>query len=147
MKKTYKILALILILLLVCGCDKKQSLNKEEITNELSSNGFMITDITDRMEDNNVTAVLVANNSKYTIEYYRFKDDKSALESFENNKKAFENYSEDGKEKSKDNYNTYSQEIENKYNLLTRVDNTLIYASINNEYKNDLNKALKTIGY
>lgn len=147
MKKTYKILALILILLLVCGCDKKQSLNKEEITNELSSNGFIITDITDRMEDDNITAVLVANNSKYSIEYYRFKDNKSASESFKNNKKLFENYSRNGKEKTKDNYNTYTQEIENKYNLLIRVDNTLIYASINNEYKSDLNKVLKNIGY
>lgn len=147
MKKTYKILTLILILLLVCGCDKKHSLNKEEMTKALYSNGFIITDITDRMEDDDITAVLVANNSKYSIEYYKFKDNKSALESFENNKEVFQNYSKDGKEKSKDNYNTFSQEIENKYNSLTRVDNTLIYASINNEYRSDLNKILKNIGY
>lgn len=147
MRNIFKILGFSLVLILISGCGDKKALNKGQITDKLSEEGFLITDITDRMEDKTILSVLVANNSDYNIEYYSFKDEKTAKEAYKNNKKAFENYKNNGKETKKETYNKYKQELSDTYNLLVQVDNTLIYASVNIEYKNDLNKVLKNIGY
>lgn len=147
MVKALKFLIFSFVLILICGCSDKKALDKEQITTKLSNEGFIVSDITLQMEDENVTCVLVANNSKYNIEYYRFKDKKLATEAYENNKKAFEKYKSNGKETQKDTYKKYTQELSDTYNSLTVIDNTLIYASINIEYKSDLKSVLKNIGY
>lgn len=147
MKKVFRILIFSFVLILVCGCDDKKALNKVQITDELSKEGFLITDITDRMEDKSISSVLIATNEDYNIEYYAFKDEKIAKEAYKNNKIAFENYKKNGKETKKETYKKYKQELSDTYNLLIQVDNTLIYASVNIEYKSDLNKVLDNIGY
>lgn len=147
MKKISKVLIICFIAILLSGCTEKKALNETMITDKLSNEGFIISDLTNLMEDDDILKVIVANNSKYSIEYYKFEDDKKAKEAYKNNKSMFQNKKENGKEKKDETYEKYTQELSDTYNSLTRVGNTLIYASVNIEYKNDLKKVLKNINY
>lgn len=146
-----KFLKTVIILLFVCfsiGCSgNKEALNQKQITNKLSEMEFFVDDNTKLMEDKTIKTALSAHNGKYQIEYYIFKDAKRAEEAYNSNKKYFENNKKNGKEKKKDNYASYVQELSDTYNVLTKIDNTLIYASINIEYKKDLKKVLKNLNY
>ncbi len=148
MKKILKFLVVIAILVTLCGCGKKEALTDKELKDKLSNMGFNLHDITDSMEDSNISVVRTANNRKYQIEYYVFKSADTAKTAYENNMKMFEeNKKYKGKKKSNDNYNKYIQKTDDYYNVITRIDNTLIYVSVNIDYKNDVNKVLNKLGY
>ena len=52
-----------------------------------------------------------------------------------------------GEKKSKDNYDKYIQKTDDYYNSVIRIDNTLLYVSINIDYKNDVKKVINKLGY
>ena len=148
MKKIIKFLVVIAILVTLCGCGKKEALTDNELKDKLSKMGFNLNNITDSMEDSNISVVRTANNRKYQIEYYVFKSSDTAKTAYENNMKMFEeNKKYKGKKKNGDNYNKYIQKTDDYYNVVTRIDNTLIYASVNIDYKGDVNKVLNKLGY
>ena len=148
MKKYIKIVIVLLVVLILTGCgDKKTALNQKQITDKLYKLEFFVDDNTKLMEDSTTRTALSAYNSKYQIEYYIFKDEKRAKEAFQDNKKYFDNNGKKGKEKTKENYSKYVQELSDTYNVLTRVDNTLLYISSNIEYKSDIKKVLKELNY
>lgn len=147
MKKITKIFVLIIMVVLLSACGEKTALKSEELVSILSNNGFIVNDVTDQMEDSSVTYVASANNGKFQIEYYVFETKKQAKAAYTNNKKSFETNKTEGKETSGDTYNKYVQELSDTYNVITRVDNTLLYASVNIEYKGTLKNVIKDLGY
>lgn len=148
MKRIFKIFIMITMLLTLSACSEKNKLTKDFTLEKLSSNGFLITDVTNQIEDENISYIASANNNKFQIEYYIFVDEKTALKAYKNNKDSFENTSKTkGKEKKSDNYQKYTQKLSDTYNLLLKVDNMLIYSSVNIEYKSDLNKIISDLGY
>lgn len=148
MKKFLKIIIILLFICFSVGCsENKKALTKKQITNKLSSMEFYVDDNTKLMEDSTIKTALSAYNGKYQIEYYIFKDKNRAEEAYSSNKKYFENNKKNGKEKKKDNYTKYTQELTDTYNVLTRVDNTLLYMSTNIEYKREVKNILKEINY
>lgn len=149
MKKVLSVLGCLIILFGLTACGKQEAIKDKDFSDILMSEGFSITDVTSQMEDKNVKSVIAANNGKYQIEYYVFNDDKHATEVYENNRKIFETGTKTkGKErKQKEDYNKYTQELSDTYNTLIRVKNTLLYASINVEYKKDFNNVLGKLGY
>ena len=148
MKKFLKVILFTTVILTLCACGKKESLSQDEISSSLISQGFDVYDVSEQMEDSNVKKVLAANNGKYQIEYYSFAKDKYAKDAYESNKDTFNKASsKKGKEKSNENYNKYTQELSDTYNCLIRIDNTLVYLSVNIEYKSSAKKVLKNLGY
>ena len=110
--------------------------------------GFYVTDISDEMEDTNISNVYTANNKELQIEFYVFKSNDIAKQAYESNKDMFvQNKDYEGKEKSDDDYNEYTQETEDYYNVLKRVGKTLLYASVNVDYKGDVKSAINKLGY
>lgn len=147
MKRFSKILVFVLITLVLGACGDKKSLKPSEVTKKLSDNGFSVIDVTSQMEDKSISYVSSANNGKFQIEYYVFANEKDAKEAYKNNKESFENNKTKGKESKGKSYEKYTQQLSDTYNLITRVDNTLLYSSVNIEYKKDLNKVIKDLGY
>ena len=99
------------------------------------------------MEDKNIKSVITANNGKYQIEFFTFNSKKNAKEAYNTNVKSFLANKNVKKEKNEDNYDKFTQELSDTYNVVIRLDNTLLYSSINLEYKNDLNKIIKKLNY
>lgn len=147
MKRFLSIFIMMLIVFILSACGNKKALSKSEISNKLSHNGFIITDVTNQIEDSNISYVSSANNNKFQLEYYVFVDENMAKKAYESNKESFEENKTKGKEKNNGTYQKYTQQLSDTYNLISRVDNTLIYSSVNIEYKKDLNKIIKELGY
>ncbi len=147
MKKIIKILMFLFIIVALSGCGSKKVLKPSDVQNKLSSLGFSINDITNYMEDKNIKSVITANNGKYQIEFFTFNSKKNAKEAYNTNVKSFLANKNVKKEKNEDNYDKFTQELSDTYNVVIRLDNTLLYSSINLEYKNDLNKIIKKLNY
>lgn len=149
MKRIFKLFTFIFLIILLSGCGKeKVALSKEEFAEKLGEQGFIVSDVTTQIEDENITFVASASNNLYQIEVYVFKDDNYAKEAYKTNKESFVNLTnEKGKEKTNDNYEKYTQSLSDTYNMVVRLDNTLVYSSVNKEYKKSLDKVIKNIGY
>lgn len=147
MKRFFKIFVFIFMALMLSACGNKKALTPREITIKLFNNSFSVTDVTSQMEDKSISYVASANNGRFQIEYYVFVNEEDAKKAYKNNKESFESYKTKGKEKAKESYEKYTQQLSDTYNLIIRVDNTLLYSSVNIEYKRDLNKVIKELGY
>ncbi len=147
MKKIIKLFTCLLIIVTLSGCGSKKALKSNDIKNKLSNLGFTINDVTSYMEDKNIKNVITANNGKYQIEFYTFDSKKDAKKAYETNVKNFTINKKNKKEKHEDNYDKFTQELSDTYNMVIRLNNTLLYSSINLEYKRDLNKTIKNLGY
>ena len=147
MKKIIKILMFLFIIVALSGCGSKKVLKPSDVQNKLSSLGFSINDITNYMEDKNIKSVITANNGKYQIEFFTFNSKKNAKEAYNTNVKSFLANKNVKKDKNEDNYDKFTQELSDTYNVVIRLYNTLLYSSINLEYKNDLNKIIKKLNY
>lgn len=147
MKRFFLVCVLFLIGLLLTACGDKKALTVDQVSSKLFSNGFTITDVTNQMEDKSISYVASANNGRFQIEYYVFVSEEEAKKAYEGNKTGFESNKNKGKEKIGETYQKYTQQLSDTYNLITRVDNTLLYSSVNIEYKKDLNKVIKDLGY
>lgn len=143
-----KILCLILIIITLISfiiSNKIEELSNTKIKDILISNDFLVNDLSSKMEDDSIKIVYVANNGKYSIEYYLFDNKENAKEAFNGNIKTFNDNKIKGNIKNKDNYDSYTQELSDTYNSITRIGKNLIYASINIEYKDEFNKILKKL--
>ena len=147
MKKITKLLMFLFIIVLLSGCGSKKVLKTSDIKSKLSNLGFTTTDVTSYMEDKNIKSVITANNGKYQKEFYTFNSKKNAKEAYKTNVKSFLANKKDKKEKNEDNYDKFIQELSDTYNVVIRLDNTLLYGSVNLEYKKDLNKVIKNLNY
>lgn len=147
MKKIIKLFTCLLIIVTLSGCGSKKALKSNDIKNKLSNLGFTINDVTSYMEDENIKNVITANNGKYQIEFYTFDSKEDAKKAYETNVKNFTINKKNKKEKHEDNYDKFTQELSDTYNMVIRLNNTLLYSSINLEYKRDLNKTIKNLGY
>lgn len=148
MKRILKVLLVIFVLFTLSACGGKTILTDNEIKDKLTEMGFDVNEITDSIEDSNISIVRTANNRTYQIEYYVFKNDESAKLAFENNMKMFKaNKKYKGKLKSAENYDKYIQETNDYYNVVSRNKNILIYVSVNIDNKKDIKKVLNELGY
>ncbi len=148
MKKILMVLMLVLCAFTLTACGKKEALSDNDMKTKLAELGFDVNDLTSYMEDPNVKVVRSANNGKYQIEYYVFKTNDTAKSAYDGNVKTFEESKKyKGEKKSKDNYDKYIQKTDDYYNSVIRIDNTLLYVSINIDYKNDVKKVINKLGY
>lgn len=148
MKVLSKVLLVLAILFTLTACGKKEEITANDFNQIMREEGFYVTDISDDMEDTNISNVYTANNKEFQIEFYVFKSNDIAKQAYESNKDMFvQNKDYEGKEKSDDDYNEYTQETEDYYNVLKRVGKTLLYASVNVDYKGDVKSAINKLGY
>ncbi len=148
MRKVLIVLTMVCALFMLSACGNKQVLSDSKMVSSLRKEGFNVTDISDSMEDSSIKVVRTANNGKYQFEYYVFKSEESAKNAYKNNANLFKEDKEfKGKEKHGDNYDEYIQETDDYYNKVVRVDKTLVYVSVNADYKKDVNSILNKLGF
>ncbi len=148
MKKLIKILMVVIMMITLTACSQKKNISAEDLEKKLSNMDFVTKDVTSEMEDSNIKKVILANNNKIQIEYYVFKSEDSAKTAYSTNLKSLkENKDFKVKEKNNNNYNKSTQATKNLYNVIIRNGDTMIYSSVNVNYKSDVNKVIKKLGY
>jgi len=149
-------LALLLVLgislLILTGCFTKEPKTPEQFREIMEDNGFVVSDLTDQYEEGLVKSVLVAMDVKndFQIEYFEQDSDADAIVSFNMNVSTME----DNKGqiyKTSDfrgqNYENLSMTTNGEYWVVSRIENTVIFAHVSEEHKEVVESMLERLNY
>lgn len=156
MKKKLVLFGLIFIVTIfsLTGCSiSKNKVTGDAFKNQMTAANFTVVDCKSQFERYDyVSEVYLARHKEYgyQVEFYVLKDKEYAKSFYSNNKNLFESsktktYTE--AKSSGKNYDKFVLETNNKYKVLTRVENTVLYINIDSKYKEKVNKVIKNLGY
>lgn len=141
MKKVLTVLSLIIINLLLSGCGKNYTKLSYTDYNEYfnSKEGYIVIDKSSNY-DTDIVRYLEAGDGEVQVFYIEFEKTKDAI-SYINDL-----YGDSYKIKTKNNYSTIKSSKE-KYFRLIRIDNVIVTAVADKEYKKDIKNILKDLGF
>lgn len=89
-------------------------------------------------------------DSTYQIEFYELSDEENAIKFYNNNQSIFESTKGSNSSESSaslKNYSKYVLSTNGKYKVISRIDNTVIYCDIDDNYKSVVKEVLEEIDY
>ena len=98
----------------------------------------------------NQVYIAISSDSTYQIEFYELSDSDYASSFFNNNKKTFEDSKSSGSAEtsvSAGNNAKYTLTTNGKFKVVSRIDNTVIYLNVDDDYKSSVKDVLKDLGY
>ena len=134
---------------------EKVALTSDQFKANLEERGYQIVDATNQISDSNIgqyKKVYLAIDSEmtYQIEFHEFTDStyaqniysqiKNALDTTRSNNSTYTNI--DGI-----NFNKYTATDTNAYAIVSRIDNTVMYALVYDNYKDVVNSIFETYNY
>jgi hypothetical protein len=135
-------------------------LNKEKISitassfyTTMSQKGYSVQDASSQFSGYNYVKqvyIAVSEDYSYQIEFYELLDDSYATSFYNNNKSIFESSKGNASTEtsaSLKNYAKYTLTSNGKYMVVSRIDNTVIYVDIDDNYKENVKDILNEIGY
>ena len=149
-----KVLSLILIMLslLLFGCSKKE-ITKEEFQKIMEKEEFSVVDVKDQFKKYEYVKgayIAVSPDATYQVEFYIFENNENANSFYKLNQEIFESQGSGGNLSTSVNSNTYSKysiTTDSKYNYIARINNTVLYSTVDKKYKDNINKIVKKLGY
>lgn len=147
--KAVRLLCFIFCIMLISGCDKKV-IYADLFREKMEEKGYIVDDVTTTTNEEAVIDALIAyeKDYNYKIEFIVFKSESIAKLNFASNRNYFQDtYEIEGKEESYNNYSLFIQETDEKYNKLSRINDTMIYISVDKKYKNEVENIIKELGY
>ena len=132
---------------------EKDSITASSFYNTMSQKGYSVQDATNQFSDYNYIKqayIAVSNDSSYQIEFYELQDDFYATSFYNNNKSNFE--SSKGSISAETsaglkNYSKYTLSSNGKYMVVSKIDNTVIYVDVEDNYKDTVKSILDELGY
>lgn len=143
----------VLLIFMATGCGNKTVMSSADFKTNMENKDYVVEDATSQFEAYDyVSQVYVAVNSGFTyqIEFYELSDTDSAVSFFNNNQSIFEDSKGSVSSESSvsmGNYSKYTLTTDGMYKVLSRVDNTVIYVNVNDEYKEEVQTILEEFGY
>lgn len=153
MNKLMSIIACLALIFSLAGCGNKKAITVDEFQSIMSDEGYTVQNAKDQFSEYEYVKdvyIAIDNSSSEQIEFYQLSDDDNAVSFFNNNKQIFEkSKSANSTETSVSigNNSKYTLTTNGKYKIVSRIDNTVIYADVNEQYKNQVNNILKKLGY
>ena len=153
MKKNFRMMAiLLLVMFTLTGCGSKTALTTDEFKTVSEDNSYVITDVTNQyaMYDYVTEATVAQSSDGWQVEFYVLSDEAYASSMFDNNKNIFEGYKGSSSVEGSTtmgNYETYSLTSDGYYMYLCRVDNTLFYVRVEDDYKDAVKNLAEELGY
>ena len=147
-----KITVCLMIIILLTGCKNKKAINSNDFKEKATSNNYIVSDITSQFEKSKIVENAVTANKlgAWVVEFYTLKNDSNAKYMFNYNKeKASSEKVKNSKEVSSSsvNFSIYSLTNNGYYIYICKVDNTLLYTKVNEQYKDEVNKFIQELGY
>lgn len=147
----------VILLVIIGGVNilnkEKVAINTEEFKSIMENKGFDISDATEQFSSYDYVEkvdIAIAEDKSYQIEFYTLSDTSTANYFYNTNKTIFET-SKDGassnSSKELKNYAKYTLTSGGKYKVVSRIDNTVIYVNVKEEYKDSVKSILKELGY
>lgn len=164
MNKAVKIVLIVLLILSILGAigigfvvkminKEKEAIDVSKFTTIMERRGYYLTDVYSQYEEYGyIKNAYVASSKDYTfqIEFYELSDEAYAVSFYNNNKDIFESMKANvtsGTNTSGKNYAKYTLTSAGKYMVVSRIDNTVVYVNVEENYKNNVTDILKELGY
>lgn len=155
MKKLKVILCLLLLVLILTGCKDKKALDKEEFSKKMAEKSYQVSDYLEKMDPQAKTKIksaslAIAKDKTHQFEFYELNDKDIATHMYNTNKNLFEK--EKGPESasvgsSGENHANYRLKAKGKILYVSRIDNTVFYANIDEKYEDQLDEIIKLLNY
>lgn len=147
------LIAAVVIGISIMANKEKTPISANQFKNVMTQKGYEITDATSQFAQYDyVKQVYVAGNSytSYQIEFYELADETTALGFYNNNATTFQNQKSSSSAETNvngKNHSKYTLSSSGKYMVVSRIDNTVVYLSVNDTYKDEVKSILKELGY
>ena len=128
----------------------KDSITADKFISIMEKNDFTIVNVTNQFEDADVDVKegYVAKRENYQVEFYTFKNEDDAETFYKINQAKFDTNSAKTRiQLSGKNYSSFNVEANGKFKFLERINKTVIYINVDDEYKSDVKDVLKELGY
>lgn len=132
----------------------KTAITAEEFKDKMEAKGYVIGDVTEQFEEykDYIKKAYIAANEEitYQIEFYEILNSEYASSFFSLNKQVFENLEKKMAAETSvnlKNYSVYTLSTDSKYRVLSRIDNTVVYINVDNQYKDVVKSILEELGY
>lgn len=141
------------VLFTLTGCGNKTSITSDDFKNKMESNGYTVQDATNQMASYDYIKkvyIAISNDSTYQIEFYELSDSDYATSFFNNNKSIFEDSKSSVSTETSvnlGNHNKYSLTANDKFKVVSRIDNTVVYLDVDENYKSSVKDILDDLGY
>lgn len=141
------------VLFTLTGCGNKIAITSDDFKSKMESSGYTVQEATNQMSDYDYIKqvyIAISSDSTYQIEFYELSDNDYASSFFNNNKKTFEDSKSSGSTEtsvSVDNNEKYTLTTNGKFKVVSRIDNTVIYLNVDDNYKSSVKDVLKNLGY
>lgn len=156
MKKVIIVAILVVVLLLgilfVNLNKEKESISASQFYDLMSSKGYQLQYINIPAGIDYISEAYMATNTQkgYQIEFYEFTDQDYAAYSFNTNVEQLE--SSEGNVSgssivSLKNYSKYTSSTNGKFSVVSQINNTMLYLSVEDTYKNEVKDLLDELGY
>lgn len=130
---------------------EKEALTAKEFVSIMEENDFEVGEVTDQFEDADIEVeeAYVAVGDDYQIEFYTFEDEENAEMFFKVNKAKFDEDSASSRVSlNGKNFTSFSITTDGEYRFVERVDETVIYLDVDEEYKDEVKELVKEeLGY
>lgn len=160
MKKKIVIIIAIIIAIIILGiclmlilAKNKTPITAEEFKSKMEEKGYVIGDASEQFEEYGYikkSYIAADKDYKYQIEFYEIIDNDYATSFFNLNKQVFENTKGNVATETSvnlKNYSIYRVSTENKYRVLSRIDNTVVYVDVDDIHKDEVKGILEDLGY
>lgn len=146
-------MGILAVVLILRNFDKeKESITAREFASMMDDEDYEIVNVTSQYESYGIDEAYLAveSNQDYQMEFYELSSESKAKSMFESNKEYFEDRAGSSKITSSysfGNYNVYSLTSNGDYMYICRIDNTLLYIDVDDEYKDEVKDIVEELGY
>ena len=145
------VLCLVLSLCLLSGCGNKTPQTVDGFSRIMEDAGFQVQDVTASTQTNGLaTAVIVALNDDFQIEFWELTDSDVGKSVYHSNKTNLENdhsVKTLASEVSIGNYNYTAFNADGEFHLVARIDNTMLYCTADKEFRSQITELTEALGY
>lgn len=154
-----KLRGFLITILCVCaifvltGCVNKTALTADEFKTKAETNGYIVSDATSQTEGNAYVKsvyLAISEDMTYQIEFWELADVDSAQSFYNNNQTIFESSKGSGSMETTinlGNNDKYTLSTNDKYKVISRIDNTAVYVNVDEQYKDEVKDFLEELGY
>ena len=149
-KRILGVLLVVSMVLVLCGCSKKEAITADDFKSKMEDLGYKITDATGQFKGQTVDSVQLALKDDYQIEFYVLPSVEQAQSAYTQNKSNIENVKASvstNKSLEIKNFSYYTRTTDSIYYVVSRVDNTFIYVAAKVEYKDEISDIISKFGY
>lgn len=154
LKKLFLVATLFISILVLSGCTNKKPISASDFYTKMKQKNFVLTDATSQFSAYDyVKKVYIAQSPdlKYQIEFYEMSDDNHATDFYNNNRKIFEtslgNVVKNKLDLNSGTVSKYRATSGGHFMALTRINNTVLFVRVSEEYGKAASSIIKSLGY